>query len=67
MNKILIKKKLKQLRIFLNILKDIKWLKINYGQIVIFDQTLPHGNVINKENETRWTMNCRLKCFSIRI
>ena len=22
---------------------------------------MPHGNVINKENETRWTMNCRFK------
>ena len=28
---------------------------------MIFDQTLPHGNVVNKEKETRWTMNCRFK------
>ena len=47
--------------IFQKIKKDIKWLKINYGQILIFDQTLPHGNVVNKEKETRWTMNCRFK------
>ena len=47
--------------IFQKIKKDIKWLKINYGQILIFDQTLPHGNVVNKEQETRWTMNCRFK------
>ena len=47
--------------IFQKIKKDIKWLKINYGQILIFDQTLPPGNVVNKEKETRWTMNCRFK------
>ena len=47
--------------IFQKIKKDIKWLKINYVQILIFDQTLPHGNVVNKEKETRWTMNCRFK------
>ena len=47
--------------IFQKIKKDIKWLKIDYGQILIFDQTLPHGNVVNKEKETRWTMNCRFK------
>tara|TARA_B100000989_G_C19531958_1_gene470548 strand:- start:5746 stop:6540 length:795 start_codon:yes stop_codon:yes gene_type:complete len=47
--------------IFQKIKNDIRWLKINYGQILIFDQTLPHGNVVNKEKETRWTMNCRFK------
>ena len=61
-DKIFNQKKLKTTKdIFKYIKKDIKWLKINYGQILIFDQTLPHGNVINKENETRWTMNCRFK------
>ena len=28
---------------------------------MIFNQTLPHGNIINKENETRISMNCRFK------
>ena len=37
------------------------WLKVKYGQIVIFDHSLPHGNIINKEEETRWSMNCRFK------
>ena len=41
-------------------IKDIKWLKINYGQILIFDQTLPHGNVINKEMKPDG-LNCRFK------
>ena len=29
--------------------KDLKWIKINYGQILIFNQSLPHGNVMNEE------------------
>jgi sporadic carbohydrate cluster 2OG-Fe(II) oxygenase len=41
--------------------KDIKWIKINYGQVLIFNQSLPHGNRVNKENETRWSLNCRFK------
>ena len=47
--------------IFKKIQKDLIWLKVKYGQVVIFDQSLPHGNIVNKENETRWTMNCRFK------
>ena len=47
--------------VFNKIKKDLVWLNVKYGQIVIFDQSLPHGNRINKETETRWTMNCRFK------
>ena len=39
----------------------IKWLEIDYGEILLFDQSLPHGNRINQESETRWSMNCRFK------
>ena len=61
-NQIFEKKRIKPNKdIFKNIKKDLKWLKINFGEILIFDQTLPHGNVINLEKETRWTMNCRFK------
>ena len=28
---------------------------------MIFNQSLPHGNRVNTENETRWSMNCRFK------
>ena len=42
-------------------LLKVEGLDVKYGQVVIFDQSLPHGNRINKENETRWTMNCRFK------
>ena len=36
-------------------------LEVKYGDFIVFNQTLPHGNIINSENETRWTMNCRFK------
>ena len=41
--------------------KDLIWLNIKYGEILIFNQSLPHGNVVNQENETRWSLNCRFK------
>ena len=41
----------------------VKWLKVNYGDFLIFDQTLPHGNVVNLEKETRWSLNCRFKGY----
>ena len=47
--------------LFQHIEKDLTWLDVNYGQIIIFNQSLPHGNIINIENETRWSMNCRFK------
>lgn len=47
--------------LFKMIKKDVLWLDIKYGQILLFNQTLPHGNIVNKENETRWSMNCRFK------
>lgn len=47
--------------IFNKIKKDLIWLNVKYGQVVIFDQSLPHGNVVNKEKQTRWSINCRFK------
>ena len=41
--------------------KKLNWLKINYGQGLIFSQNLLHGNVINKEKTSRWSFNCRFK------
>ena len=40
---------------------DIRWLEVHYGEILIFNQALPHGNRVNEESETRWSMNCRFK------
>ncbi len=41
--------------------KDIKFLNIKYGQVLIFSQNLPHGNIVNKEKTTRWSFNARVK------
>lgn len=41
--------------------KKLKWIKIKYGQGLIFSQNLLHGNVINKEKTSRWSFNCRFK------
>ena len=48
-------------KIFKKIKKDLYWIKIKYGQVLLFNQCLPHGNIVNKENETRWSLNCRFK------
>jgi sporadic carbohydrate cluster 2OG-Fe(II) oxygenase len=44
------------------LIKDkVIWIEINREQVLIFDQTLPHGNRVNDETETRWSLNCRFK------
>lgn len=40
---------------------EVKWLEVKYGEVLVFDQALPHGNTVNTETETRWSMNCRFK------
>lgn len=47
--------------IYKKIKNDLNWVKINYGQVLLFNQCLPHGNIVNKEHETRWSLNCRFK------
>ncbi len=39
----------------------LKWLDVPYGHFLLFTHTLMHGNVVNEEAETRWSMNCRFK------
>ena len=46
---------------FKKIRKHVEWVKINFGEVLIFNQALPHGNIVNNEKETRWSMNCRFK------
>jgi len=48
-------------QIFNKIKKDLKWIDVKYGEVLLFNQSLPHGNVINQEKSTRWSMNCRFK------
>ena len=40
---------------------DVKFIDISYGQVIVFNHNLMHGNRINREPETRWSMNCRFK------
>lgn len=47
--------------LFQHIKEDVEWLKIQFGEVLVFNQTLPHGNRVNSEAETRWSMNCRFK------
>ena len=44
-----------------SIVNDVEWLEVRYGEVLIFNQALPHGNRVNEESETRWSMNCRFK------
>ncbi|WP_421999470.1 sporadic carbohydrate cluster 2OG-Fe(II) oxygenase [Reyranella sp.] len=40
---------------------DLTWLDIPYGNVLLFTQNVMHGNVVNREPETRWSSNCRFK------
>ena len=60
--KIYKKKKVKSVSNLHNSLKkDLNFIKINYGNFLLFNQNLPHGNVVNKTKETRISLNCRFK------
>ncbi len=39
----------------------VTFLEIEYGQMLIFSQNLMHGNRVNEEKTTRWSLNCRFK------
>lgn len=40
---------------------DVEWIDIRFGEVLLFAQSLMHGNRINAEAESRWSMNCRFK------
>lgn len=40
---------------------EATWLEIPYGHVLVFTHTLMHGNRINREPTTRWSMNVRFK------
>jgi len=39
----------------------IKFLKLKFGQGLIFSHSVIHGNIVNDTDETRWSLNCRFK------
>ena len=40
---------------------DLTFLDVPFGSILLFSQTVMHGNRVNAEGESRWSMNCRVK------
>jgi len=40
---------------------ELSWIEMPYGHVLLFNQTLMHGNRVNEEPTSRWTMNCRFK------
>tara|TARA_Y100001933_G_C18883487_1_gene515090 strand:+ start:93 stop:920 length:828 start_codon:yes stop_codon:yes gene_type:complete len=47
--------------LFKELRNDLTWIEIKYGQILAFDQSLPHGFSLNEETKTHWSLNCRFK------
>lgn len=47
--------------LFRRIEDKVKYVEVDYGEVLIFNPTLPHGNRVNVEDTTRWTLNCRFK------
>ncbi len=39
---------------------DLIWLTVPYGSVLIFCPNFLHGNVLNEESTTRWSLNCRI-------
>ncbi|MBK4723176.1 hypothetical protein JJL56_30440 [Azospirillum sp. YIM DDC1] len=41
----------------------LTFLDVPYGHCLLFTQNLMHGNRVNREATTRWSMNCRFKAL----
>lgn len=46
---------------FKRIEPHIEYIPVKYGEVLLFNSTLPHGNRVNREDSTRWSLNCRFK------
>jgi sporadic carbohydrate cluster 2OG-Fe(II) oxygenase len=40
---------------------ELEFLPVRFGEVLVFSQNLMHGNRVNEEDSTRWSMNCRFK------
>ncbi len=47
--------------LFQAIAADVRFLNVPYGSVLLFSQNLLHGNRVNTEATSRWSMNCRFK------
>lgn len=48
---------------FKRIESKVVFVPIHYGEVMVFNPNLPHGNVVNLEATTRWSINCRFKAL----
>lgn len=39
----------------------VEFIPVSYGEVMVFNPNLPHGNRVNREEGTRWSINCRFK------
>ena len=46
---------------FKRIESKVEFVAMKYGEVMVFNPNLPHGNVLNREATTRWSINCRFK------
>ena len=46
--------------LFEDVKDELVWCDVPYGHVLVFSPNQLHGGVINREPETRWSMNCRL-------
>jgi sporadic carbohydrate cluster 2OG-Fe(II) oxygenase len=47
--------------LFKAIESNVRFLDVPFGHVLLFSQNLLHGNRVNREKTTRWSMNCRFK------
>ncbi len=47
--------------LFADIEPHLVWIEIPFGHVLLFTQNLMHGNRVNREGATRWSLNCRFK------
>jgi sporadic carbohydrate cluster 2OG-Fe(II) oxygenase len=40
---------------------ELEWLEVPYGDVLVFTHTMMHGNRVNVESTTRWSINIRFK------
>jgi sporadic carbohydrate cluster 2OG-Fe(II) oxygenase len=40
---------------------ELEWLDVPYGNVLVFTHTMMHGNRVNVEPSTRWSINVRFK------
>ena len=55
------KKKITFEKLFRKNKKKMKWIDVKKGEAIIFSPNCLHGNIINSEKKTRWSINIRYK------